>query len=104
MMRPHGGRRQSAIPSSLLTGPCERTAAVGLAPRQSDAPPRKAYQQSTRVRTYVDWDAVAQFWHRRPELGLSSATGKASRLKREDRRNGVPIDARSCARFSLAPR
>src|SRR5262249_54009871 len=36
-------------------------------------PPSKPYQQSRRVRTCVDWDAVAQSWHRRPAFGLGSA-------------------------------
>src|SRR5215831_12144497 len=58
---------------AFLTGPIRTQAYCPLRATIKPRPPSKPYQQSRRVRTCVDWDAVAQSWHRRPAFGLGSA-------------------------------
>src|SRR5262245_18403733 len=62
-------------PSRGAYEPAHMNASLLAASREDKVthPPSKAYQQSTRAQTSVDWDAVAQFWHRRPAYGLGSA-------------------------------
>ena len=61
-------------PEEPLNRPIRTQGCGRLRTKIKSRPPRKAYQQGTRVQTRVDWDTAAQFWHSRPAFGPSSAT------------------------------